>query len=74
MLVTPWLIFLGVFVTPYPREYLERTINLFQPFSETPLTIEDAREIADCALDVYEYVLGLKQKEKTNGKEEKTRI
>ncbi|MBF0595424.1 MAG: hypothetical protein HQL22_10735 [Candidatus Omnitrophica bacterium] len=46
----------------YPKSYLEKTINLFQPFSATPLTLEDAREIADNTLGLYEYALELKQK------------
>ncbi len=54
----------------YPQDYLERTIKLFQPFSDTPLTLEDAREIADCVLDVYAYALELKEKHE----KEKTRI
>ena len=58
----------------YPKEYLERTIQLFQPHCEAPLTLSDAEEIADCALDVYEYVLKLKQKEKSHGKEEETSV
>ena len=41
----------------YPKEYLEKTIRLFQPHSETPLTPEDAREIANTVLDLYEYLL-----------------
>ncbi|MBF0569220.1 MAG: hypothetical protein HQL18_00380 [Candidatus Omnitrophica bacterium] len=48
-------------MTTYPKDYLQRTINLFQPHSDTPLTLEDAREIADNALDLFEYLIELKQ-------------
>ena len=41
----------------YPQDYLEKTIHLFQSNGEAPLTVEDAQEIADNVLNLYEYLL-----------------
>lgn len=46
----------------YPQDYLEKTIRLFQPHFEEPLTLDDAQEIADNALDLYAYLLELKER------------
>ncbi len=46
----------------YSVEYLQKTIRLFQPHSEAPLTLEDAQQLADNALELFEYLLELKQK------------
>ena len=48
-------------MTTYPKDYLQRTINLFQPHSEAPLTLEDAQQLADDVLDLFEYLIELKQ-------------
>ncbi len=46
----------------YPKEYLEKTIRLWQPYSPEPLTLEDAQEIADNVIGLYSYLIELKQK------------
>ena len=53
---------LTMLMAKYSLEYLQKTIQLFQPHSETPLTLEDAQEIADNVLELFEYTLELKQK------------
>ena len=45
----------------YSLEYLQKTIRLFQPHSEAPLTLEDAQQLADDVLDLFEYLIELKQ-------------
>lgn len=52
----------------FSKTFLEKTIKVWQPYSPAPLTLEDAREIADnitglfCLLDELEQKYG---KEKT---------
>ena len=50
------------------EEFLRTTIKIWQPYSEAPLTLEDAREIAENMTGLYSYLLELERK---NGKEEK---
>ncbi|MBF0571840.1 MAG: hypothetical protein HQL12_08230 [Candidatus Omnitrophica bacterium] len=45
----------------YPKEYLEKTIKLWQPYSPEPLTLADAQEIADNVIGLYSYLLELKK-------------
>lgn len=45
----------------YSKQFLEKTIAVWQPYSPDPLTIEDAQEIADNMLGLYSYLLELKQ-------------
>ncbi len=46
----------------YSKEFLEKTIKVWQPYSPIPLTLEDAREIADNMLGLFSFVLELEQK------------
>ncbi len=52
----------------FSKQFLEKTIQVWQPYSPTPLSLEDAREIAEnvtglfCLLDELEQKYG---KEKT---------
>ena len=46
----------------YPKEYLEMTIRLWQPYSPETLTLDDAQEIADNVIGLYSYLLELKRK------------
>ena len=55
-------------MTEFSKEFLEKTIKVWQPYSEAPLTLEDAREIAENMTGLYSYLLELERK---NGKEEK---
>jgi len=34
-------------MTHYSKEFLEKTIQAWQPYSPTPLSLENAREIAE---------------------------
>jgi flagellin-specific chaperone FliS len=45
----------------YPKEYLEKTIKLWQPYCPEPLSLEDAQEIADNVIGLYSYLLQLKE-------------
>lgn len=55
-------------MTEFSKAFLEKTIEVWQPYSPVPLTLEDAREIAEnvtglfCLLDELEQKYG---KEKT---------
>lgn len=46
----------------YSHQFLKETIELWQPHSPEPLTLEDAREIADNMTALYAYLHELKQK------------
>ena len=46
----------------YSKEFLEKTIRIWQPHSPDPLTYEDAQEIADNMVDLYSFLIDLKQK------------
>jgi|TARA_B100001964_G_C13925781_1_gene462224 hypothetical protein len=49
----------------YSKEFLEKTINVWQRYYKTPLTLEDAREIADNMIGLFSLISKLEQK---NGK------
>jgi len=51
----------------FSKEYLEKTIKVWQRHSPTPLTLEDAREIAENMIGLCSFLFELEQK---NGKEE----
>ncbi len=48
----------------YSKQFLEKTIEVWQPYSAAPLSLEDAREIAEnmtglfCLLDELEQKYG----------------
>jgi len=37
----------------FTKEFLERTIEVWQPGYDYPLTVEDAREIAENMIDLF---------------------
>ena len=47
------------------KEFLEKTINIWQQYYHFPLTLEDAREIADNMIGLFSLISEL---EKKNGK------
>ena len=51
----------------YSKEFLERTINIWQPYSKELLTLEDAREIATNAANLFEYLIELDNKYPSDG-------
>ena len=51
----------------FTKEFLQKTIKVWQPHSPTPLSLEDAREIAETMTGLYALLLELEQK---YGKEE----
>ncbi|MFA5794681.1 MAG: hypothetical protein WC980_06420 [Candidatus Brocadiia bacterium] len=52
----------------YSKEFLEKTIKVWQPYSAAPLSLEDAREIAENMLGLCAL---LSELEKKYGEEEK---
>ena len=51
----------------FSRQFLEKTIRVWQPYSPDPLTLEDAREIAENVTGIFCLLAELGQK---YGKEE----
>ena len=52
----------------FSKEFLEETIKVWQPYSPTPLSLEDAREIAENMTGLFAFIL---EREQKYGKEEK---
>lgn len=46
----------------FSQQFLKRTIEVWQPYSPEPLTLDDAQEIADTVIPLYAYLLQLKKK------------
>lgn len=46
----------------FSKEFLEETIKVWQPYSPAPLSLEDAREIAENMTGLYLLLLELEQK------------
>jgi len=46
----------------FSKEFLEKTIKVWQPYSENPLTLEDAREITENAVNLCSFLFELEQK------------
>jgi hypothetical protein len=43
----------------FSREFLERTIEVWQPRYDRPLTLEDAREIAETVVALFKLLDGV---------------
>ena len=54
----------------YSKEFLEKTINVWQRYYHSPLTLEDAREIADNMIGLFSLISELEQKNSKIGYEE----
>lgn len=52
----------------YSKEFLDKTIKVWQPYSHTLLSLEDAEEIIDNMTGLFEFLIEL---DKKYGKEEK---
>lgn len=46
----------------YSEQFLQETIKVWQPHSPEPLTLEDAREIANNMAELFIYLNDLNQK------------
>jgi len=46
----------------YSNEFLNETIQEWQPYSSEPLTLEDAREIVNNMVNLYTYLNELNEK------------
>ncbi|HJX50967.1 MAG TPA: hypothetical protein VJ438_05900 [Candidatus Nanoarchaeia archaeon] len=51
-------------------EFLKSTIKIWQPYSSTPLTEEDAREIIENMTELFSFLAELEQKYKEDKNEE----
>ncbi len=58
----------NIHCSKYSKEFLEETIKVWQPYSPTPISFEDAREIADNMGEFFEFLIYL---DKKYGKEKK---
>lgn len=46
----------------FSEEFLQKTVKVWQPFSTTPLSLEDAREIAENMTELFLLLKRLDQK------------
>ncbi|MFQ6061239.1 MAG: hypothetical protein ACE5KV_08130 [Thermoplasmata archaeon] len=49
-------------MSEYSREFLEKTIEVWQRYSSAKLTLEDAREIAENMVDLFSLLVELDKK------------
>ncbi len=49
----------------YPKEFLNKTVEVWQPYSPTPLSLNDAREITDNMTALFNFLIS-KEKESKN--------
>lgn len=49
----------------YSKEFLNKTIELWQPYSPTPLSLNDAREITNNMTALFNFLIS-KEKESKN--------
>jgi len=49
----------------FPKEFLDETIEIWQPYSPTPLSVNDAREIANNMTSLFNLLI---KNDKTNHK------
>jgi len=41
----------------YPTDFLQKTINVWQPYSPTPLSLNDAREITENMTALFDFLI-----------------
>lgn len=46
----------------YSKEFIQKTIDVWQPYSKDSLIEEDAREIADNMINLFEFLIELEDK------------
>jgi hypothetical protein len=46
----------------YSKEFLEKTIKLWQPYSPLPLSVENAQEIAENMANLFKLLIELDKK------------
>ena len=46
----------------YAKYYLEKTVKIWQPYSTTPLSLEDAREITNNMTSLLSFLVELEKK------------
>ena len=52
----------------YSKEFLEKTIKVWQPYSPTPLSLNDAREITENMTSLFNFLIDNDEKSKGIGK------
>ena len=48
----------------YSKEFLEKTIKVWQPYSPTPLSLNDAREITENMTALFSFLIDNDEKSK----------
>jgi len=48
----------------YSKEFLEKTIKVWQPYSPTPLSLNDAREITENMTALFDFLINNDEKSK----------
>lgn len=48
----------------YSKEFLEKTIKVWQPYSPTPLSLNDAREITENMTALFNFLIDNNEKSK----------
>lgn len=46
----------------YSKEFLEKTIKIWQPYYAEPLTLEDAKEITENMVELFKFLIELDKK------------
>ena len=41
----------------YPTDFLQKTINVWQPYCPTPLSLNDAREITENMTALFDFII-----------------
>ena len=52
----------------YSKDFLDKTIKVWQPYSPTPLSINDAREITENMTALFDFLINNDGKSKGTGK------
>lgn len=51
----------------YSKEFLEKTIKVWQPYSNEPLTLEDAREMSENMVNFFKLLMETDKKYNITG-------
>jgi len=51
-------------ISKYPKDFLYKTIEVWQPYSPTPLSLHDAREIAENMTALFDFLIDNDRKTK----------
>ena len=54
----------------YSKEFLEKTIKVWQPYTKAPLTLEDAREITENTVHYFKLLAEADSKRRKSSRQE----